>query len=254
MNRLLAKVRALLLTLIVGLVASSSAFATATIVIQNNDAAGVGFNDPTMVAPVGNNPGTTVGQQRLNAFQFAADIRGATLVSGPTITIGASWSPFTSSCTPTSGTLGSAGTTSLRANFPKAVFLNAWYSIALANALAGSDLNGATAEIQAQFNSNVGTSGCLTNLHWYYGLDNNHGFNGIDLVTVLLHEFAHGLGFASFTDDSTGVQPGTAPGFPTVFDFFLLDKTTGKHWSAMTNAERQASAINTTNLVWDGPR
>ena len=76
----------------------------------------------------------------------------------------------------------------------------------------------------------------------------------MDLVTVLLHEFAHGLGFESFTDESTGVQPGTAPGFPSVFDFFLLDKTTGKHWPAMTNAERQASAINTTNLVWDGPQ
>src|ERR1700694_4975739 len=146
MNRLLAKIPALLLTLMVGLVASSSAFATATIVIQNVDAAGVGFNDPTMVAPVGNNTGTTVGQQRLIAFQFAADIWGATLVSGPTITIRASWST-TMPCSVNTGALGSAGTTSLRTNFPNAVFANAWYSIALANALAGSDLNGPTAEI-----------------------------------------------------------------------------------------------------------
>ena len=161
MNRLLAKIPALLLTLMVGLIASSSAFATATIVIQNNDAAGVGFNDTTPAAPVGGNTGTTVGQQRLIAFQFAANIWGATLVSGPTITINASLSPLTP-CSAGSGVLGSAGTHSLIANFPNAVFLNAWYSVALANALAGNDRNGASPEIDAQFNSNVGTPGCLT--------------------------------------------------------------------------------------------
>ena len=254
MNRLLAKIPALLLTLTVGLIASSSAFATATIVIQNADAANVGFNDPS--APVPNqtgNSGTTLGEQRLIAFQAAANIWGATLVSGQTITIHASWSTQLT-CGTTSGVLGSAGTTSLQANFTNAVLQNAWYSVALAEALALKNLNGATAEINAQFNSNVGTSTCLTSSHWYYGLDGLHGNGGLDLVTVLLHEFGHGLGFASFTDESTGVQPGTPPGLPSVFDFFLLDKTTGKHWPVMTNAERQASAINAPNLVWDGPQ
>jgi hypothetical protein len=46
----------------------------ATIVIVNGNAAGVGFNDPTPVAPVGGNPGTTLGQQRLNAFEYAASL------------------------------------------------------------------------------------------------------------------------------------------------------------------------------------
>src|SRR6266404_2504457 len=71
---------------------SSSAFGAATIVIQNGDPAGVGFNDTTPVAPVGGNPGTTRGQQRLNAFQAAANIWGATLTSAPTITIHSIWS------------------------------------------------------------------------------------------------------------------------------------------------------------------
>ena len=55
--------------------------AAATIVIINNDGANEGFNDPTPVAPVGGNTGTTLGQQRLNAFQHAAGIWGARLTS-----------------------------------------------------------------------------------------------------------------------------------------------------------------------------
>ena len=43
--------------------------AAATITIVNVNAPGVGFNDPTPVAPVGGNPGTTIGQQRLKAFR-----------------------------------------------------------------------------------------------------------------------------------------------------------------------------------------
>ena len=32
----------------------------------------------------------------------------------------------------------------------------------------------------------------------------------------------------------------------------MLDNTVGLHWNQMTNAQRQASAINTGNVVWDG--
>src|SRR2546430_13209959 len=89
-------------------VASQSAKAAATIVIQNGDPAGVGFNDTTPVSPVGNNTGTTLGQQRLNAFQFAANLWGATINSGVTITIQATWEPLL--CSTDGDTLGSAST------------------------------------------------------------------------------------------------------------------------------------------------
>ncbi len=252
MTKLLTKPKRFILSLIFGLVVCSSSFGAVNIVIQVADPSGVGFNDVTPVIPIGGNNGATLGEQRLNAFQFAADVWGATLTNGPPITIRASW--MAQGCSANSGTLGSAGATSIRRDFPNAPFAGTWYSAALANMLSGSDRNGSAAELDAQFNLSVGMSGCLENLHWYYGLDNNHGSSGIDLVTVLLHEFAHGLGFQSFTNSSTGQQAGdTQSGFfPSVYDRFLFDNTVGKTWSQMTDAERVTSAVNTNNLVWSG--
>ncbi|HET6890958.1 MAG TPA: hypothetical protein VFH31_07635, partial [Pyrinomonadaceae bacterium] len=230
------------------LVSFSSAKAAATIIIQNNDAPGVGFNDPTPVAPVGNNPGTTLGQQRLNAFQYAANIWGAILNSNSTIVVRASWDA-TLTCTSTTAVLGAAGSDNIFRNFSGAQFVETWYSSALASALAGTDLD-SNHEINARFNPDLGTPGCLDDSPFYLGLDNNHG-NAIDLVSVVLHELSHGLGFQTFTNSSTGVQ---ASGFPSVYDRFLFDNTTQKTWVQMTDAERQASAINTGNVAWNGPR
>src|SRR5215468_9506240 len=98
---------AIIFTLSIIMFGAREGLASTTIVIQNNDAAGVGFNDPTVVAPVGGNAGTTLGQQRLNAFQAAANIWGATLTSVPTITIKAQWAAL--SCTSTTAVLGSTG-------------------------------------------------------------------------------------------------------------------------------------------------
>lgn len=241
------KLSILLVIVAISLVASSSASGQATIVVSNNDAPGVGFNDPTVVTPVGQNPGTTRGQQRMNAVQFAANIWGATLNSGPTITIRATWEAL--ACSADDAVLASAGAANLRIDFPNATFGNTWYSIAEGNALAGNDIS-AGAEINARFNLNLGGSGCLNGAHWYLGLDGNEGVNGIDLVSVALHEFGHGLGFSNFTNTQTGVF---FMNTPSIWDRFLLDNTSGKLWANMTAAERAASAVNTNNLVWSGP-
>ena len=232
------------------LVLIGQAQAAATIVINNTNAAGVGFNDTTAAAPVGGNPGTTLGQQRLFAFTYAANLWGATLTSNVSIVINAQMTPLT--CTATSATLGSAGATSIFRNFPNAPLANTWYSYALANKLAGSYLGTLNAaQISANFNSNLGlNANCLPGRIFYLGLDHNHGTN-IDFVTVLLHEIGHGVGFQTFTNGSTGAQNG---GFPSVWDHFLLGATTSLLWKDMTNAQRAASAISRDGLVWTGPR
>jgi len=229
-----------------GALVSPAAFGAATITIVNADPAGVGFNDPTVVAPVGGNAGTTLGQQRLIAFQAAGNKWGATVTSAITIRIQAQWTALT--CTATSAVLGSAGATEVFRDFTGAPVAAHWYGKALADKLNGTDLDPATADINANFNVNLGQAGCLTGTFFYLGLDNLHGAN-IDLVTVLTHEFAHGLGFQTFTSGSTGAQ---LAGFPSSWDDFLFDTTTALTWTAMTAAQRVTSAINTQKLVWTG--
>ena len=259
---------------------AAPAFANATLTIVNANAAGVGFNDPTVVAPIGGNPGTTLGQQRLIAFQAAADIWGATLDSNVQIQLVSSFEAL--SCNAGSATLGSAGTRFIFANFgsiapyPGAQFTQTWYSQALANKRAGAQLNTAPAclnngaacatnadcpgsictngDIRARFNVNLGNANCLTGIGWYLGLDNNHGTQ-IDLVTVLLHEFGHGLGFQQFASLTNGSQIPAIPGGPGLTDVYgrnLLDTSTSKTWDQMTNAERVTSAINSRRVVWQG--
>jgi hypothetical protein len=242
------RLTALFFSLILTVAASSSALGSATITINNINAAGVGFNDTTPAAPVGGNPGTTLGQQRLFAFTYAANIWGATLTSTVPIVINAQMTPLT--CTSTSAVLGSAGAANSFRDFGGAPFAGTWYSVALANKLFGSDLDAANADINANFNSNLGNPGCLDGSFFYLGVDGAHGTN-IDFVEVLEHEMAHGLGFATVTNASTGAQ---ALGFPSIYDRFLIDGTSGKSWLQMTNAERAASSLNTQNLAWDGPK
>ena len=229
------------------LAAAPAASRAAVITIINANQPGVGFNDPAPATPVGGNPGTTVGQQRLNAFQHAADIWGALLDDPVEIRIHATFEAL--DCTATTGTLGAAGPTGAVTDFPGAPLAGTWYPSALANRIAGTKLSGGPADdIQARFNSSIGTTSCLTGSSWYYGYDNNHG-SGFDLVAVLLHEFAHGLGFLTLVDDGDWTE---FNGLPDVFETHILDVQAGKHWNNMSDSERLASATRTGQLVWDG--
>jgi hypothetical protein len=236
--------------LVFGLFTTTSrpAFAAATIVVINNDAAGEGFNDPTPAAPVGGNTGTTKGEQRLIAFRHAAEIWGATLDSPVTILVRANFDPLGP------GILGSAGPSAVFSDFPGqgpgfypgAEFPATWYGSALADKRAGVDLaalEGAPnfRDISARFSSNF---------DFYLGLDNNHGAQN-DLVTVVLHELGHGLNFLTFVDPATGQN---FLGQTDIYARHLVDDSTGLHWNQMTDAERLASTTHFGHLYWDGPK
>ncbi len=222
---------------------------SANIVVINLDDPGVGFNDPTPVQPVGGNQGTTLGEQRLNVFDFAADSWGNELQSNVTIYVGATFAPL--ACSPTSGILGSAGPTFVFANFSGAELANTWYSSALADSLAGQDLAPGNIDIISFFNGDIGVNpNCFSGQNWYNGFDhNNDPTSEFDLLTVVMHEIAHGLGFLEFVSGTTGQL---LAGLPDVYTTHMLDTTQGQTWPELTDAERLASQVNSGNLVWSG--
>lgn len=221
----------------------------ADIVIVNLDPLGQGLNDPTPATPVGGNPGTTLGEQRANVYQFAAQLWGSTIESDVPILVGATFQPL--ACSPTAGTLGAAGATSVFANFPGATAANVWHHSALADALAGFELSPGDIDIISFFNSAIdaGNPNCLGGRGWYYGYDHNEGVQ-FDFLSVVMHEIAHGLGFSNFVNEASGSN---LAGLTDVYSLYTLDQTTGLTWDQMTDAERAASAVNGPNVVWSGP-
>src|SRR5689334_10544713 len=78
----------------------------ATIIVDNADDPGVGFNDPTPAVAVGGNTETTRGAQALAAFRKAASTWEAALDSPVTIHVSATFLPM--ACTTTTGLTGGA--------------------------------------------------------------------------------------------------------------------------------------------------
>ena len=232
----------------IGLVLSS-AMAAATFTLDIQDGAGEGFNDPTVVAPIGGNTGTTLGEQRQKVFERAGEIWGGFINSNVDIVIASEFNPL--ECNGNTAVLGSAGSTFIFRNFANRPFSNTWYHSALADSISGSDRNPGDADIVARFNSDI-DDGCLNgNVGWYYGLDGMAPANTTSLLPVVLHELGHGLGSSTFTNGSTGAFNG---GVPDSWSRFMTDLRASSSWFDMaSNSDRMASATDTGFLVWDGP-
>ena len=127
--RTMTRLHSTLLALAASMLAATASAATITVV--NNDGAGEGFNDPTVVTALASNPGTTLGAQRLFVFQTAANQWGALLTSSVEIKVRAAFNALT--CSGTSAVLGSAGATTVHADFANAPRAATWYSASLAN-------------------------------------------------------------------------------------------------------------------------
>ncbi len=234
--------------------------AAATITIVNLDAAGEGFNDPTVVAAEGGNTALTRGGQRLQLFQAAADVWASKLASNVAIKVGAKFDPFpVDQCTTMGGVLGFAGPTDLYtgASLPRP---NTLYVVAEVEAITGSNANTTNNELNATFNTNV-DAGCLgAGSRFWYGTNPAIPVPGnrVALFPVVLHEIAHGLGFLSFVC----VQPeGCGPGNPQgselaglddAWSVLTRDRVLNLHWGQMSVAQRADSLNNDPNVIWDG--
>lgn len=234
---------------------AGSALATEIVPI-NADPAGQGLNDPTPAAPVGGNPGTTIGEQRRIVYQFAADLWGSVLQSPAQIRVEASFQPL--QCETGRVVLGSAGTVPIYILSGGGLSQPTLFHGALADALIGVDLDAGTAnagrvDIRSRFNSSYGRTNpdgtpCSPGSGWYYGLDGNTPPGLTNFFNVVMHEIAHGLGFSGFGNVSTGAP---LAGFQDIYSTFVYDNNSNKGWYQLDNAGRVAAVIG-NNLVFRG--
>jgi hypothetical protein len=179
-----------------------------------------------------------------NAFQFAVDIWKTQINSPVTIHMKAQWSTLAS------GVLGQAIWGTAFANFDGAQHLNTFYPVALAEKIAGKDLNPTTdPDIVATFNSTT---------TWYYGTDGQAPSGTMDLVTIVLHEIAHGLGFTDTYDvennsGSVGLQNGSVA-VPFVYDLLVENSAKQKLFSEFTSPSVDLKTqLTSGNVFFDSP-
>lgn len=225
------------------------ASAQSLITLVGRDAAGVGLNDPTPVAPIGGNPGRTLGQQRTIAYQYAMDLWGALLTSTPEIRVRASFASLT--CQEGRTVLGQAGSIYTARDFDNAPFPGLQYPGALANAIAGVDLRPGDDEINTAFNADLATPRCGSGREWYYGLQGNPPVNaGPNFLNVIMHEIAHGLGMSGGTSTiGTLVSP-------NVYSRLAYSKQADSTINGLfgQTARFQAAIGTPWDIVWTGPR
>ena len=125
------------------------------------------------------------------AFQYAVDIWASYLKSPVPIIVNANFIELQQ------GVLGSAGPTNFVRDFAGAPADTTFYPIALAEKIAGKDLNAPGA---ADINSNFSSV-----FDFYFGLDGNPPSNQYDFVSIVLHELGHGLGFTGATSYQDGI-------------------------------------------------
>ncbi len=118
-----------------------------------------------------------------------------------------------------------------------------WYPSAMANALAGKDLDPANPEIIIHINSTMANQ-------FYIGTDGNCPSNQYDLESILLHEVGHGLGFLSNDSYDTYFGYGSIDQ-PTPFDAYaqLAD---GRRLMDLPSPSVELGKALSSTLVWSG--
>jgi hypothetical protein len=141
------------------------------------------------------------------AFEAAVNVWASQISSTVPITVSANWVPLGA------GVLGSARANNVWRDFPGAPVPGTWFPDALANKAAGFDLD-PSPDIIANFSSSFS---------WYYGTDGNAG-TSYDLMSVVLHELGHGLGFfGSMTVSTVNGSWGFGTPYPAIYDRFAIN-------------------------------
>lgn len=147
-----------------------------------------------------------------NAFEFAKHIWEVSLSSPVTIVVSATWETLGPNVL---GSTGAHDFIRFKSPAPGGALTNTWYPIALADKLGGKDYNGSTPEIDSSFNSNFPA--------WYFGTDGKVDIYHYDFASVVLHELAHGLGFAGSMEVTGGTGQWGSLGYPFIFDLFAVN-------------------------------
>ena len=169
-------------------------------------------------------------------FQAAADVWASHFASSTPITIDASWVQIGAA-----NVLGSARPGSYFIGFEGAPDSTLWYPSALANALAGRDLDKKQAEMIIQVNSDA---------YWNTRNDGLSYSQEYDLQSVFLHEMAHGLGFLS-TDSYDPIFGFGRIEEPTPFDAYALVED-GRRLSDLPSPSIELGVALRSPLVWSG--
>ncbi len=169
--------------------------------------------------------------------QASIDVWAANFDSKVPIYIDATWGRSSSF-----SILGSARPGSYFSNFTGAPDASLWYPSALANALAGKDLDGDNPEMIITVNSLAS---------WYRGGGTGPSKSEYDLQSVILHEMAHGLGFLS-TDSYDEFFGYGSIDQPTAYDAYVQTGD-GRRLSDLPSPSLELGEALTSKLVWSGP-
>jgi hypothetical protein len=169
-------------------------------------------------------------------LQAAVDVWQANFTSSVPITIEATWGRSASY-----GVLGSARPGNYYSEFEGAPDQTLWYPSALANALAGKDLEPNNPEMVIQVNSVA---------NWDTRNDGAPTKSEYDLESVFLHEMGHGLGFLSTDSYDKFFGYGNIEQ-PTPFDAYA-QTSDGRRLSDLPSPSLELGKAMTSTLVWSG--
>ncbi|MBI5009509.1 MAG: hypothetical protein HZB98_07660 [Bacteroidia bacterium] len=184
--------------------------------------------------------------EALTAFEYAVSILESILPEDTRTTISANWQPIE-----TSGVLGNSSVTAIAGGWAINAFKPmAFYPVALAEKIAGRSLN---SDIQGDIIITLNSKA-----NWYLGTDGNipAGSGKYDLVTVIIHEICHGLGFfdSMDTDDNTGFYGFSS--IPVIYDTFI-ENLNGELLTDTTKFRNNTMALRKEmtgqNLYFTGP-